>query len=169
MRTTFLWQCWGFPVQGAEPGSGQSLVSTQAGGGTDGEQPCSEGLLVEERLDMSWQWTLTAQKEKHIQSAMGSREGRGLCSSALLRPHLQRYILLWDPSTGRTWKSWSRPEKTTKLIWSHGEAGAPLLQGKTKCWGSAWRKEGFGVILFAVFQYLRGFIKKALIKHHHAH
>lgn len=30
--TTFLWQCWGFPVQGAEPGSGQPLVSTQAGG-----------------------------------------------------------------------------------------------------------------------------------------
>lgn len=49
------------PECGAAPVSGQPLVSAQAGGWTDGEQPCPEGLgdAGDERLDMTQQCALS--------------------------------------------------------------------------------------------------------------
>jgi len=60
-------------------------------------------VLVDEKLDMTWQRALAAQKATRIlaciPSSMGSRAREGilpLCS-ALVRPHLESCIQLWSP------------------------------------------------------------------------
>lgn len=48
---------------------------------------------MDERLDMTWQCTLAAQKVKHvpgcIQSSTGSRARKGFCPSGMLHPALR--------------------------------------------------------------------------------
>ncbi|GAB0194715.1 mitochondrial enolase superfamily member 1 [Grus japonensis] len=61
------------------------------------------GLLIDEKLNMSWQCVLAAQKANHvlgrIKRGVTSRLREGILPlySALVRPHLQYCVQLWGP------------------------------------------------------------------------
>jgi len=100
------------------------------------------------KLDMSQQhelvwaaWRPTVSWPCSPQKRGGSREGIVLWS-ALVRPHLQYYIQVGGPSTGRAWNclsgSWGGHEDQER-------AGAPLVNTGWGSWAcSVWRREGSG-------------------------
>ena len=88
------------------------------------------GVLIDEKLDMSRQCALAAQKANRalgcIKRSVASRSREGilpLCS-ALVRPHLQCCLLRWGLSTRRTWSCWSGSRGGYK---NDPRAGAALL------------------------------------------
>jgi len=71
------------------------------------------GVLVIEKLNMTWQCALTAQKANGILGcikrsvASKLREGFLPLCSALVRPHWESCVQFWSLSTGKTWSCWS--------------------------------------------------------------
>jgi len=81
------------------------------------------GILLDEKLDMTQQCALTAQKANHIlgciKRSMASRSREvilPLCS-ALVRPHLESCVQLWSPHYKKDMELLDRvPGEATKMI-----------------------------------------------------
>jgi len=101
------------------------------------------GVLLDEKLNMSRQCALAAQKANHmlgcIKRSVASRSREGILPlySVLVRPHLESYVQLWSP----------QHKKDMELLeWVHmRELGLFSLE-KRRLWG----------YLISAFQYLKG-------------
>jgi len=94
------------------------------------------GVLVDEKIVMTQQCTLAAQKANHIlgciKRSVASRLREGILTlcSALVRPHLESCIQLWSPQQRKDMDLATDGHKNDQ------REGTPLLQGKAETVGA---------------------------------
>ena len=144
-------------MQGPVSGLGQSPLSIQLGDeGIDGSLAENDfGVLVDEKLDMSHQCALTAQKSDRIlgciRSSVASRSREvilPLCS-ALVGPHLKSCVQLLSPQHRKDMDLLKQVQRrATKMTKGMEQL---CCEERLREWGlglglqlSAWRREGSG-------------------------
>lgn len=65
------------------------------------------GVLVNGKLDMTWQSALVAQKAKHVLDCVKSSKAREGTLPLYSNPHLDYCIQLWSPHMRQPWTCWS--------------------------------------------------------------
>jgi len=105
------------------------------------------GLLVDEKLNMTWQCTLATQKSKRtlgcIKRSVSSRAREVILPlySALVRPHLGFCIQLWSPQHGKDKDLLEQIQRrATKMIRGLEHISYEERLREVGC--SAWRREG---------------------------
>lgn len=123
------------------------------------------GVLVGEKLNITWQRTLIAQNHIHILGCAKrfvisrSREEIVTFCSALVRPRLECSVQVWGPQI-RTWNCWRGFRG--RWSWSKGWRTSSVWKG-LEMWGcSVWRGLRYYIWghLMAIFQYLKGTSRK---------
>jgi len=92
------------------------------------------GVLVDKKLNMTWQCVLTAQKANRIlgciKRSVASRAREGilpLCST-MVRHYLEYCIQLWSPQHRKTWSCWSGSRGGSQKL-SEGSNISPVRKG----------------------------------------